>query len=57
LGRVRSIADGVSRGNSPRMAFRAAESFDAGPATPIEAGTERISASVDVTWDLREAPS
>jgi uncharacterized protein YggE len=55
LGRVRSIADGVSRGISPRMAFRAAESLDAGPATPIEAGTERISASVDVTWDLQEA--
>jgi hypothetical protein len=52
LGRVRSITDGVSRGLSPRMAFRATDSLDAGPATPIEAGTERISASVDATWEL-----
>jgi uncharacterized protein len=54
LGRVRAIVDGGSRGGiAPRLAFRAAESSASGPATPIEAGTERIFASVEVTWELQ----
>jgi uncharacterized protein YggE len=58
LGRVRTIVDGVSRGTAPRTAMRGAvPSFDATAATPTEAGTERVSASVDVTWELQEAGS
>mgnify|MGYP002336000355 CR=1 FL=1 len=50
LGRVLSIAEGDARHvPTPRVAMRALA--DA-PPTPIEAGTERISATVEVTWEL-----
>jgi uncharacterized protein YggE len=53
LGRVRSIVDGESRGGPvPRMTYRAMAMADAAPATPIEAGTERITANVEVVWEL-----
>ena len=51
LGEVRSITDGGPSGPAPRMAYRAVAA-DAGPATPIEAGTERIPANVEVVWEL-----
>jgi uncharacterized protein YggE len=52
LGPVRSIVDGGSGGGPmPRLAYRAVAA-DAGPATPIEAGTERIRANVEVVWEL-----
>lgn len=51
LGAVRAITDGDSRGPAPRMAMMArAATMDT--ATPIEAGTERIVASVEVVWEL-----
>jgi uncharacterized protein YggE len=51
LGAVRSIVEGDSRAPAPRMALMArAAPMDT--ATPVEAGTERIMASVEVTWEL-----
>jgi uncharacterized protein YggE len=53
LGRVRSIVDrGTHGGIVPRVAYRAMAMADSTPATPIEAGVERITASVEVVWDL-----
>jgi uncharacterized protein YggE len=53
LGPVRSIVDGGSHGPPvPRMAYRAMAVAESAPATPIEAGTERITARVEVVWDL-----
>jgi uncharacterized protein YggE len=53
LGRVRSIVDGTPhRGPTPRAAYRAMSVSDSGPATPIEAGTEQITATVEVVWEL-----
>lgn len=53
LGHVLSIVDGESHRPAPRAMFKAALA-DATP-TPIEAGVERITASVEVTWELIEA--
>jgi uncharacterized protein YggE len=51
LGRVCSIADGGAHGSPvPRMALR--EMAPAAHATPIETGTERITARVEVVWEL-----
>jgi uncharacterized protein YggE len=53
LGRVRSIVDrGTHGGITPRVAYRAVAMADSAPATPIEAGVERITASVGVVWEL-----
>jgi uncharacterized protein YggE len=52
LGPVRSIVDGdADSGPMPRVAYRAVAA-DTGPATPIEAGTERVPANVEVVWEL-----
>lgn len=51
LGMVRSIVDGdLPAMPAPRM--MRAMAADAATPTPIEVGTERITASVEVTWDL-----
>jgi hypothetical protein len=51
LGAVRSIVDGDQPAMpAPRM--MRAMAADAATPTPIEVGTERITASVEVTWDL-----
>ncbi len=51
VGRVISIVDGTPRsGPAPRMML--AKLADAAPPTPIEAGTGRVSASVEVVWEL-----
>jgi uncharacterized protein YggE len=50
LGRVVSIVDGDSRQPSPRPLAMA--KFAQADQTPIEAGVERITASVEVTWEL-----
>lgn len=51
LGSLRQIVDGESRLPAPRMAFMAkAAAMDT--STPIEPGIERITASVEVVWDL-----
>lgn len=50
LGRIVSIVDGVSRQPSPRPLAMA--KFAHADSTPIEAGIERITASVEVTWEL-----
>lgn len=50
LGRVISIVDGNSRQPSPRPLAMA--KFAQADQTPIEAGVERITASVEVTWEL-----
>jgi uncharacterized protein YggE len=53
LGRVRSIVDrGTHDGVAPRMAYRAMAIADSAPSTPIEAGVERITANVEVVWEL-----
>jgi len=51
LGPVRSIVDAESRAPIPRMALMA-KAVSADVTTPIEAGTERITASVEVVWEL-----
>jgi uncharacterized protein YggE len=51
LGAVRAIIDGESRSPAPRMA-RLYKMAAMETSTPVEAGTERITASVEVTWEL-----
>jgi uncharacterized protein YggE len=51
LGQVRSIVDGQAHRPAPRMAFQARTAVMDAP-TPIEAGTEQITANVEVIWDL-----
>jgi uncharacterized protein YggE len=52
LGSVLAIAEGGSAGGG-RLAERSVRfSLDAPAATPIEAGTERIVATIEVTWEL-----
>jgi uncharacterized protein YggE len=52
LGRVRSIDEVEEHsGPAPRMMMRAMAA-DSGATTPIEAGTERITARVEVVWEL-----
>jgi uncharacterized protein YggE len=50
LGRVLSIVDGDSRQPSPRPLAMA--KFAQADAMPIEAGVERVTASIEVTWEL-----
>lgn len=51
LGQVRSVVDGQLQGPAPRMAYRTAMVAMDSPA-PIEAGTEQITANVEVVWEL-----
>ncbi len=53
LGRVRSIVDGeANNGHVSRASYRTMSLAESAPATPIEAGMERITASVEVVWEL-----